>query len=533
MKCKYCGHESRSSFSKCPVCHKPVAPAPVFRLSVKKLVRLILILAVLVLAVILAVVFLSSSSPFSGPEQSLLYVEDTDGQLVFIFDGRNAVRTGEELSGKPSKVEMCFSGKYAVILTEARDLYVVSEKGVKKIDDADEVAFFTCAPFADRILFLKNEPGAQSGALFLYELGSSAPARMVDDGVYLQGSEPVISPSGKAFAYVTDYNSSSSTWTLNVSRGDQDDTEKYYSACARAVSDSGDVLFYTDAGGNFYAGDILISDASGTEMEFSIYNINADEALFSLKKGSVYTLVFFRGGKTVSEVTVGSVKNLIVPDYVYSHDGSYAAKDSFVNCALVMESEGYSGDSVTSYYYISDNRLSLEKISPLSGTDLPEASGQLYMTDDGVTVYYRKADQTSIRYMKISDYNSASSELKSDVKVAGFKVSGNGKYVCFRGTDGKLYFNDGSSTVRIADSVYSDEYYVSNNGTVFFGSDYSGAGLTLYVCRKGKEAVAVSGMSSGYKKLVLCDDDRVLAETAYGFYSVKYSSASLITALGG
>ena len=498
MKCKYCGHESRSSFSKCPVCHKPVAPAPVFRLSVKKLVRLILILAVLVLAVILAVVFLSSSSPFSGPEQSLLYVEDTDGQLVFIFDGRNAVRTGEELSGKPSKVEMCFSGKYAVILTEARDLYVVSEKGVKKIDDADEVSFFTCAPFADRILFLKNEPGAQSGALFLYELGSSAPARMVDDGVYLQGSEPVISPSGKAFAYVTDYNSSSSTWTLNVSRGDQDDTEKYYSACARAVSDSGD-----------------------------------DEALFSLKKGSVYTLVFFRGGKTVSEVTVGSVKNLIVPDYVYSHDGSYAAKDSFVNCALVMESEGYSGDSVTSYYYISDNRLSLEKISPLSGTDLPEASGQLYMTDDGVTVYYRKADQTSIRYMKISDYNSASSELKSDVKVAGFKVSGNGKYVCFRGTDGKLYFNDGSSTVRIADSVYSDEYYVSNNGTVFFGSDYSGAGLTLYVCRKGKEAVAVSGMSSGYKKLVLCDDDRVLAETAYGFYSVKYSSASLITALGG
>lgn len=534
MKCKYCGYESRSSFVKCPGCHRSQsAAAPVYRLSVKKLIRLILFVIVIAAAVAVAVILLFPGSSFGSPKQSLVYREDSNGELVFVFDGKTAVRTGEELSGRALDVKACFSGRYAVILTEAGDLYLVSEKGVRKIDGADGVSSFVCAPFAEKILYIKKEPGMSGGVLFEYELSSSGSPRALAEGVYDEGSPLLYSPEGEAYSYVTDYNADTSTWTVNVAKSGSDEVEKYYGVQAQALSDSGEYLYYTDAAGNFYAGDELISEDGASEILFSCYNATAGEALFSVRRGNVCLLVLFSDGAAVSSPTDGIISGLIFPDYVFSADGLYASVESFVKSGVSMVEESYSGESVFSYYYISDKRLSLEKISPLSGTDLPQANGQLYMTDDGVTVYYRKADQTSIKYMEISDYNSAAHEIDTGVRAASFKVSPSGEYICLKGTDGRLYFYDGSQSVKISDSVYSDEYYVTDSGTVFFGTDYSGSGLNLYVCRKGKSALFVQGMSSGYTELTVCADDRVLVETEYGFYSVKNDSASLVAALDG
>ncbi len=533
MKCPICDFEREEVFTVCPKCGvvqeapevKPAYSSGYRRLSPKKLKRFCIAIAVVILAVAALIILGVNSGKRSTKENSLVYYENQDGSYVFVFDGEKSVKVGEELSSAVKRVEKSYSERYAILLTMADELYLVSRDGCRKFDDADDVKHFITAPLCDKILYIKEYDEVLGGKLFECSVSSPSRSKLVAENVFYDGGGLVYSPNGEAFSYTLNYLQGVS-WSVKVVKsGSFKEISEYSSVKVSALSDNGKYVYYTDAAGNFsLSGKIIFSNTSSLSSEY--YSADGKEALLSVLSDSENRIIFIKGGKTVVKDVSGAVGKLLFPEKYFSNDLRFINTDSFIKRGLSIFNE--SGEE--EYYYIEDKELSLKKISPLSGIDVGGTKGEIYIADDCETVYYRKADQTNIKYIKIYDYNSGAKELSLGVKVESFKVSESGEYIYFKGIDGKLYFVKDKTAKKVAESVYGNEYYITEKGGVYYGGDYSGGTMNLYYSKKGGSPKPVKGISGSPQRVYTFEyADAYFVQTEFGFYRLNSTSSKLIS----
>ena len=246
-------------------------------------------------------------------------------------------------------------------------------------------------------------------------------------------------------------------------------------------NDEGKYVYYTDVNGNFTVnGKIICGPDKESAISSVIYDGNASDALVTYTgTTSDYTVLVNSGKIRDGEKQVGSLTSMVLPDEIMSQDKRFYNVDSFVKTAA-----GITSGSDEYHYYIANKSGEFKRL--FSGV---LGMGEIYISTDCKTIYFRKDQQGSIKYMNLSDYNDFPKEYSFDgIEVAHFKMSKNGEYIYFINNEGTLYYKKGrSKAVKICDGVNADEYYVTDSGNVYFGTAYNGTSMELLFSKKGEK----------------------------------------------
>ncbi|MBQ2686441.1 MAG: hypothetical protein IJF55_01740 [Clostridia bacterium] len=497
MRCEKCRYEQDAPFEICPSCATPVKTVQKTgtsasgtgvkkkKLSKKRRIRMIkrisLFTAALIALIVVVSLFFGNSGPkFVYPDHSCESFVNNSGVTSFIFDGEKVVEFNED-EGAIQKVEIASSGKYAVVLTNGGLLYVVNSRKCVKFDDGDNVYDFKLAAFSDTVVFLRDYDMYEGGTLLYSSLSKPSSSGKIASGVFSEGSlEFIVSPKGDAFAYVTDYEGGE--WTYKVSKkGSSRAKWKKSSVYVDAISSKGSYVYYTDVNGNFTVnGKIICGPDKESAISSVIYDGNASDALVTYTgTTSDYTVLVNSGKIRDGEKQVGSLTSMVLPKEIISQDKRFYNVDSFVKTAA-----GITSGSDEYHYYIANKSGEFKRL--FSGV---LGMGEIYISTDCKTIYFRKDQQGSIKYMNLSDYNDFPKEYSFDgIEVAHFKMSKNGEYIYFINNEGTLYYKKSrSKAVKICDGVNADEYYVTDSGNVYFGTAYNGTSMELLFSKKGEK----------------------------------------------
>ena len=529
MRCVRCHYEQESDFEICPSCATPVKGSggrptgssipKKKKMSHKRKMKIakrlsILAAAVIAVIVLISVIFSGDESKFVYPEHSVYAFENELGTLSFMFDGSKVVEFNEDTGYE--KYSLSASGKYAVVLTSDGQLYLVNSKKCVKFDDADEVGDFYLAPLADTVLYIKDYDEDEGGTLCYCNLSSPSSSKLVAYNVFYGEDKPFISsPGGKAFAFVSEYDGIN--WTYSVMlKGSSKAKQKLEDARVDAVSDNGKYVYYFDDSDNFCVNDkIICGDEESTSFINAFYDGNASEALVSFENmnGTPYTALV-RGTKVYngdSDRQKGSLHSMLLPDEIKS--GDYYDVDSFVKTvSCLVQKDGNIENNY--YYYISSKSGGFKK---LIGGEF--GNGEIYISSNCTTVYFRKANQGSIKYMSLKRYNDLPKEYDSDADVAHFKMSRNGKHIYFIDNEGTLYYQKNKTeSIKICQGVNADNYYVTNSGNVYVETEYNGMTSELLFSKKGGEYIKVRMGSETMEVIYSPSSNALVFETYDGFY---------------
>ena len=429
-----------------------------------KLIATIAIAAVPVIALFTVIrVLFSGNSGFDTYGKDIIFIDNTDsGSIIYTADGK--LLDGPECDDYSTKSSMDLTKH--VMLTDEKDLYLVTKKDNVKVDD--DVFSFAVSVTGDGIVYVKDYKDGV-GDIYLYTKGKST---KVDSDASRYNM--VVSPDGKSIAYMD--NDGDCHLYINGKLKD----DKLRNSTPVAISDGGKYFYYTK-NDNLY---VQVKDESnklGADVSTITFNRDLTEAIYSYN-GKTY---FCKKGKEADEtVTTKGACRILVPanatvSYSYADDIEVytIGKDSLSNSACILDG---------GIYYINDDMVAEKIISSYN---------KCLLSDDGNTlVYYKGDDLYKVENLKKSleaEEILGKVELRTstlcgndDLSVLYYYDTAEKELRCFKGKKPEMVYDD---------IIYDYSLKVVDNSLYFIGNydEYNNSG-TVCVSKKGDKAKEIS-----------------------------------------
>ncbi len=400
---------------------------------------------------------------------SISWNVNDDDQLVFLFNGKDIVELDDEISKKVEiqSVSRDYHAEYAYFTTKSEvdeekgtvnygDLYVVDDKEAVKV--ADEVSNYRVGPFGDVLYYLSD------GDLFTVKLKNAEKStKIATDVDYLLTT----SPDGDSVVYAKIDSEGEKAKTEYYVSVDGDKGQKFgkKDAAIVAISNDAELVYYTKDN-KFYVNDTKLADSDKMSTSSLYFNRDGSQVLLTVanKDGDkkVYLSVKEKGKNAVAD---GEISGFVTPAGATRYSYStitlcYANTSSLKKMAIeVNEYDKDDGKSDTYYYYLKNTKGKSEKISAMKN------ASDVFMLDDGKTVYYLKSD--NLRTLNVRKPDSEPTEYRgADEDIKDFDCSLTGEYIYVRDVDNTLYYvKNEDKMVKVADDVVS--YRTLEDGKVY------------------------------------------------------------------
>lgn len=507
--CPSCGTQNSPDVAFCVNCGAPLANgqqnnAPVkkssFDLNAIKEKVLPIVKNKFVLlgagAVVLVIILISVISAIVGSDNGYIELERvinnyTSDEKIYISSDNKLLKT--TIPGTTISSGISMDGKYAYIVNDEGDLYVVNGNKVQKV--AGDVADVKLSVTGKGLLYTSvNEDDDGEIELFHYVLGKKS-VSVAEGNV----TSYVISPDGKTAAYTVK---------------DDDDDEKmltyFFDGKKSTKISSSDLSLQGMSNGGKY----IYTSQKNDEGEYVLYSLNKKGEKTKLGNADAKQSYDFWGDLIDADVlklyfNADHTQVLFCNDgKTYISEKGKAADGSVKNkeLSLVLTGDAYMFgntwpvDNLYDHVYrSSDDVWFIRKNSDKSVKLVSKAS---FLTLDSTASYlYYVYDNEELRMIKISDGEKATDKAKTivDESVSAYVVTSDRDLVYYV-YDKELYSANGKkgkNVKHISNDELSEAYIsISENDTVFYVIDGD-----LYACSNGKKGTKVlSEAELGYDR---------------------------------
>lgn len=453
------------------------------------------VIGIVALAVVINIIVALIPDKFKlSDANAVVWEENDDDQMVFLFNGKNLVEVDDDITKEMvvDSIKTDYNNEYAVFLTEgeakdgeadnegdgeeteteyvAGDLYVVNKKKVVKA--ADEVDEFLLSPFGSTYLYITD------GDLYYGQLKNAGKATKIDTDVdYISA----VSPDGKAFAYAK---------VEEADKEDEEDKTDLY-VCTNgkkgekfgkkdseivAIGNGAKYVYYVKDK-KFYVNDSKLADMDDLTGYVMLFNRDGSQLIYNAKNDDDETKAYISAkAKDKNSFGTGYVGGLISPEgsvAASSDDGGfflYYNTSSFAKTAVALYQAEEDGVE-TSYYYLKNVTGDSEKISSLKNAD------SIYMLEDAKTVLYIKTGHFySINVTKPS--SEPAEYIGSEDDIVDFDCTVDGEDIYTRDVDGTLYYVKSQTKMKkikydvVGYSTTADGkvYFVNDDGDLFYAN---------------------------------------------------------------
>lgn len=399
-----------------------------------------------------------------------------EDEMIF-YTNRKVVAEIEDTSGTPV---LSMDGSKAAILADysredGGSLYLIDSKGEKFIDD--NVYYFVMAPSGRAVAYLKDYDSSENSAtVMLYNGRKAVKIKSEISTGYLDEGSLVISPGGNAVAYLEfdDYNEFTSYISLN---GREPKKLGKYQLVA-ALSDNAKYIYYIEMDEDRYTGEFyvktgnnkvkLASDAD--ELGSLMFNEDCSQLLFHFEKKTYLTIK-------------GREKIKILNNRAYPLLPSNAVKMNHIGDNIIYGIDSFSNkllEASEDIYYL-NSRYETNKIS--------DRNYKALISNDMKKLVYLDYSECLHIVTKLNSKNPKDVELDASDDVVNFTISEDGSTIYYVNEDDELYSISVSNRPnKVADDV-SKYNLVALGNKIYFLTDYYDTGALYYTTGKRKTAI--------------------------------------------
>lgn len=421
--------------------------------------------AVLALIIIIIIIAAAASSPSGGgasadfavPQNNIRKFVTEDGETVFFHNGK---RLKTAIDGRASITGSTLDGSTAYAYSEDGELYAITSADVKKI--ADEYSSVYVADFGGSAYYVSDD--------VLYFCNGSRSEEITDnEGGF---NSLVVSPNGSSCAW-TEYDDGDRVCRAYV-KGTVHELDKVNQILS--ITDSGDVIFYTNDSGKLCCMKNL-GESESVKSFGSLIALSSDrrKILFTDSDGS--RTYMFNASMSEAVKVCNNYISLLNPQY---GKANYSDFDSFV----AFDGDYYSG-RVRRYIRKGDEYEALDIVSENSGA---------VISDDGRYVLYIKND----KIYKKSTLSEDADRVTVGKDVETVAADGCFNNIYYIDEDYALCYSDGKSEniVTVYDKDDVKNIVSTASGVCVFIYDYSGGEGSLAYSVKGGGRQKCGGLSS-------------------------------------
>jgi hypothetical protein len=397
----------------------------------------------------------------------------TDGEDIFIFDGKNNIK----LIGTLSSWQPSMDGRKMALLTGDNTLYHIANGKSTKI--SEEVHNFRLSDNGNAVAYIKDfeySPFA-AGTLMLWDNGSQRTVTQNAAG----GGSYVISPDGKTIAYSA-IPSSSDDGTyigyISIKGGSAESLGRLVRPVA--VADGGAYVYFINVdrdGALFVKAGKKDAERLTATPDYLIWNKDYSEILFNDDNGA---RISAKGRESSGNLTRNTtIYGVLAPEEAQMR--SLPGAGAVYGIKTFRDTVVGGGSEII---YIN---------SKTEGSRITAAASDAFISKDGNTVVILNERGNVIKYTNLKKDPPAEKEIAS--KVDDLIVSSDGKKIYYIDEEENLWFVSGnSSPKRIRQMVYGWLTLNKSGDTVFFLAEWSnssGSGK-LFSSKNGASAKAVS-----------------------------------------